>query len=54
MALFLWNQLQLHRYWAANLPPSREGKHWLNILKIPAIKHWRAKISRIRKLIADV
>lgn len=34
MALLLWDQLQLDRYWAARLPPSREGTRWLNILKI--------------------
>ena len=25
MAMLLWDQLQLDRYWAAKLPPSREG-----------------------------
>jgi len=34
MALLLWDQLQLDRYWAGKLPPSREGTRWLNILKI--------------------
>jgi len=34
MALLLWEQLQLDSYWAAKLPPSREGTRWLNILKI--------------------
>jgi transposase len=34
MAMLLWDQLQLDRYWAAKLPPSREGTRWLNILKI--------------------
>jgi len=34
MALLLWDQLQLDRYWAAKLPPSRKGTRWLNILKI--------------------
>jgi transposase len=33
MALFLWDQLQLDRYWAEKLPPSRQGTRWLNILK---------------------
>jgi hypothetical protein len=34
MTMLLWDQLQLDRYWAAKLPPSREGTRWLNILKI--------------------
>jgi len=34
MALLLWDQLQLDRYWAGKLPPSREGTRWLNVLKI--------------------
>jgi hypothetical protein len=34
MALLLWDQLQLDRYWAGKLPPSREGTRWLTVLKI--------------------
>jgi hypothetical protein len=34
MVMLLWDQLQLDRYWAEKLPPSREGTRWLNILKI--------------------
>ena len=34
MALLLWDQLQLDRYWAEKLPPSREGTRWLNVLEI--------------------
>jgi transposase len=34
MALLLWDQLQLDRYWAEKLPPSRHGTRWLNILKL--------------------
>ena len=34
MALLLWDQLQLDRYWAGKLPESREGTRWLNVLKI--------------------
>jgi hypothetical protein len=34
MALLLWDQLQLDRYWREKLPPSRKGTRWLNILKI--------------------
>jgi hypothetical protein len=34
IALLVWDQLQLDRYWANKLPPSREGTRWLNILKI--------------------
>ena len=34
MALLLWDQLQLDRYWPEKLPPSREGTRWLNVLKI--------------------
>jgi hypothetical protein len=34
MALLLWDQLQLDRYWTEKLPPSREGTRWLNVLKI--------------------
>ncbi|MCL1893672.1 MAG: IS1634 family transposase [Holophagaceae bacterium] len=33
LALELWEQLQLDRYWADRLHPSREGTNWLNILK---------------------
>jgi transposase len=33
MALFLWDQLRLDRYWREKLPPSRKGTRWLNILK---------------------
>ncbi len=33
MALDLWDQLQLDRYWAEKLPPSRKGTRWLNVLK---------------------
>jgi hypothetical protein len=33
MALLLWDQLQLDRYWREKLPPSRKGTRWLNILK---------------------
>jgi hypothetical protein len=33
MALLLWDQLQLDRYWKEKLPPSRKGTRWLNILK---------------------
>jgi hypothetical protein len=34
MALLLWDQLHLDRYWAEKLPPSRKGTRWLNILKL--------------------
>ncbi|HKK01243.1 MAG TPA: IS1634 family transposase [Desulfuromonadales bacterium] len=34
MALLLWDQLQLDRYWGEKLPPSRQGTRWLNILKL--------------------
>ncbi len=34
MAMLLWEQLQLDRFWAGRLPPSREGTRWLNVLKI--------------------
>jgi hypothetical protein len=34
MALHLWDQLHLDRYWAEKLPPSRKGTRWLNILKL--------------------
>ena len=34
MAMHLWEQLQLDRFWAGKLPPSREGTRWLNVLKI--------------------
>jgi len=33
MALLLWDQMQLDRYWREKLPPSRKGTRWLNILK---------------------
>jgi len=34
LALLLWEQLQLDRYWVGKLPPSRKGTRWLNILKV--------------------
>jgi len=34
LATLLWEQLQLDCYWSDKLPPSREGTHWLNILKV--------------------
>ena len=36
MAVHLWEQLKLDRYWEKKLPPSRQGTRWLNILKILA------------------
>ena len=33
LALELWGQLALDTFWAARLPPSREGTRWLNVLK---------------------
>lgn len=33
LALQLWDQLALDDYWAEKLPPSRQGTHWLHVLK---------------------
>jgi transposase len=33
LALELWQQLELDRFWGARLPPSREGTPWLKVLK---------------------
>jgi Transposase DDE domain len=33
LACHLWDQLELDEFWAARLPPSREGTRWLNVLK---------------------
>jgi hypothetical protein len=33
LALYLWELLNLDGFWQTRLPPSREGTHWLNILK---------------------
>ena len=33
LACHLWDQLELNEFWAARLPPSREGTRWLNVLK---------------------
>jgi transposase len=33
LALELWEQLDLDRFWAPRLMPSREGTRWLNVLK---------------------
>lgn len=33
LALELWEQLGLDRFWEDRLPPSREGTRWLNVLK---------------------
>lgn len=33
LAMELWNQLELDRFWASRLPDSRRGTGWLNVLK---------------------
>ena len=33
LALELWNQLELDRFWGPRLPDSRKGTGWLNVLK---------------------
>jgi transposase len=33
LAMELWNQLGLDRFWAARLPDSRKGTDWLSVLK---------------------
>jgi len=33
LALHLWEVLDLDRFWAPRLPPSRKGTRWLNVLK---------------------
>jgi transposase len=33
LALQLWDVLELDRFWAPLLPPSRKGTRWLNVLK---------------------
>ena len=33
LALLLWEQLHLDRYWANKLPQSRQGTRWLSVLK---------------------
>ena len=33
LALELWQQLELDRFWRPRLPPSREGTPWLKVLK---------------------
>lgn len=33
LACELWEQLQLDRFWAPRLPPSRKGTRWLSVLK---------------------
>jgi len=33
LALHLWDVLELDRFWAPLLPPSRKGTRWLNVLK---------------------
>jgi len=34
LALWLWDCLDLDRYWGPHLPPSRKGTRWLDILKV--------------------
>jgi hypothetical protein len=34
LALELWERLQLDRFWAVHLRPSREGTAWLQVLKV--------------------
>ncbi len=36
LALTLWDRLELDRFWAPRLPPSRQGTRWLDVLKILA------------------
>lgn len=33
LACHLWDSLQLDKFWADKLPPSRKGTSWLNVLK---------------------
>ena len=33
LAMVLWGQLLLDEFWRPELPPSREGMSWLNVLK---------------------
>ena len=33
LALHLWHKLDFDSFWQSRLPPSREGTHWLNVLK---------------------
>ena len=33
LALYLWNLLDLDRFWTPRLPPSRKATRWLNVLK---------------------
>ncbi len=33
LACHLWDQLQLDGFWSPRRPPSRQGTHWLNVLK---------------------
>jgi len=33
LALRLWEELALDEFWRERLPPSREGTHWLSVLK---------------------
>lgn len=33
LALTLWDELDLDAFWRHRLPPSRQGTHWLNVLK---------------------
>ena len=33
LALTLWDRLDLDRFWASRLPPSRQGTRWLDVLK---------------------
>ena len=37
LALELWDRLRLDRFWAARLPPSRQGTRWLDVLKTLAV-----------------
>jgi hypothetical protein len=34
LALQLWEQLDLNRFWQGRLPPSREGTDWLKVLQV--------------------
>jgi hypothetical protein len=33
LACHLWDRLQLDGFWSPRRPPSRQGTHWLNVLK---------------------
>jgi hypothetical protein len=59
LALALWTQLDLDRFWSPRLPESRQGTRWLNVLKTLVVyrlldpgSKWLCKTSRSQSFLS--